>query len=283
MDIGQLINKNLDTLRSNGVLSSKFELRVLMGAILKISPAEVFSYKAHLSSTQIHDFEEMIKKRMNHCPVDKIIGKKGFYKYDFDVNTDVLSPRPDTEILLEEALQVIKEKSLYKILDLGVGSGCIILSLLADTQNTQGVGVDISDKALEIAEKNAKNLCVDKRISFINASWFDYDFCTRINDTFDIIVSNPPYIPSDEFASLDKEVKDFDPKIALDGGKDGLRDYRQICLIAKMMLKNNGYLMFEFGNGQADSVKKIGEQNSLVYQKIAKDLNGIERCIIFKK
>lgn len=283
MDIRQLIDEKLAILKNNGIASSKFELRILLGEVLGISPAEVYCYKRPLTSEQIMTLDTMIGKRIGFCPVDKIIGHKGFYKYEFAVNNDVLSPRADTEILVEEAIKIIKDKHFNKILEFGVGSGCIILSLLADTINTYGVGVDISEKALEVAKQNASRLNVDDRISLITASWFDNDIDTKAGKEFDIIVSNPPYIPSSEIKLLDKEVKDFDPIQALDGGSDGLRDYRQICKIAKQLLKDEGYILFEFGEGQADSIREIGKLNNLICKNVLKDLNGIERCIILKK
>ena len=283
MDIKQLIDEKLAFLSKKGVSSSRLELRILLAFVLKKTPDELYLYKLPLSDKQIKEFDRLVALRSEHYPVDKIIGRKGFYKYEFEVSKDVLSPRSDTEIMVEKAISLIRENNFTSILEFGVGSGCIILSLLADTENTTGVGIDISSKALKVAENNAISLGVRKRINLFQASWFDDNILEKIGQSFDIILSNPPYIPSDEINTLELEVKNFDPLTALDGGKDGLRDYRRICPIAHKLLKKGGILLFEVGEGQAERVKEIGEANGLSYQETLKDLNDIRRCIILKK
>lgn len=283
MDIRQLINEKLAFLREKGVSSSRLELKILLAFVLKKTTDELYLYKLPLSDAQIKEFDRLVALRAEHYPVDKIVGRKGFYKYEFEVSKDVLSPRADTEIMVEKAINMIRENNFNSILEFGVGSGCIILSLLADTKNTIGVGIDISSKALQIAENNARLLDVKERINLLQASWFDDNILEKIGQDFDIIISNPPYIPSDEINALELEVKNFDPLTALDGGKDGLRDYRRICLLANKILKKGGILLFEVGEGEAERVKEIGEVNGLSYQETLRDLNDIKRCIIFKK
>lgn len=283
MDIRQLINEKLAFLREKGVSSSRLELKILLAFVLKKTTDELYLYKLPLSDAQIKKFDRLVALRAEHYPVDKIVGRKGFYKYEFEISKDVLSPRADTEIMVEKAVNIIRENNFTSILEFGVGSGCIILSLLADTKNTTGVGIDISSKALKIAENNAISLGVRERINLLKASWFDDNISEKIGQDFDIILSNPPYIPSDEINTLELEVKNFDPLMALDGGKDGLRDYRLICPIANKLLKKGGIILLEVGEGQAEKVKEIGEANVLSYQETLRDLNGIERCIILKK
>ncbi len=221
-----------------------------------------------------------LQKRCNHEPLDKIIGKKEFYKSTFIVNNNVLSPRPDTEILVESTLDLIPIDAKYNILDLGTGSGCILLSLLLDRKNCIGTGVDISIDALAIAKQNAQNLKLENRVKFINKSWTDDNF---INQKFDIIVSNPPYIPSQEITLLDTEVKLHDPMLALDGGIDGYDCYKQIAKIAPLILNKNGYIILEGGYNQAEDIENIFIKQGFRSVEIIKDLAQINRCIILKK
>lgn len=223
---------------------------------------------------------QMLKRRLNHEPMDKIIGYREFYKSVFKVSRDVLSPRPDTEILVESALELMAKDKAVKILDLGTGSGCILLSLLKENPKALGTGVDISSKALEIAKENAKALNLESQTTFVNKSWTAPDF---IKETFDLIVSNPPYIPTDEIAALATEVKDNDPLTALDGGKDGLNCYQEIAKIAPSLLTKDGHILLEVGYNQAEDVIKIFKSQGFKYIKTVQDLAQINRCVILKK
>lgn len=230
------------------------------------------------------ELNSFVKQRLEHKPICKIIGNKGFYKYNFKVDENVLSPRPDTETLVEQAISIInKNNDIVDILELGIGSGCIILSLLLEFVKIHGVGVDISSKALSIAEENAKILNVINRLKLVNKSWFDDDLAESLKQTFDIIVSNPPYIRTKDIAILDNDVKNYDPILALDGGEDGLRDYHQISEISLHLLKNNGYILLEVGINQSEDVAKIFIKKGFKLIDIVKDLSGIDRCIILKK
>ncbi len=226
------------------------------------------------------ELRKAIERRLNHEPLDKIIGSKEFYKYTFSVDCNVLSPRPDTEILLEKALGLLDDNKEYNIIDLGTGSGCILLSLLKEKSKAHGIGVDISEKALAKAKENAINLNVADRVSFINKSWTEDDF---VKSEFDMIVSNPPYIPTQEIETLDVEVKKYDPITALDGGVSGLKCYEEIAKIAYQLLKKDGYILLEVGYNQAEDVANIFQENGLLLVDIAKDLAGINRCVILKK
>lgn len=282
-EINNIIKSKLNALSECGVEVSLFELKLLMADALDIDINNLRFYKDRPTQEQINKFEKHIEMKKNFWPVDKILGKKSFYKLDFEVNCDVLSPRFDTEVLIDETTSLFEKSKKLDILELGTGSGCIIISLLDEYKKASGVGIDISAKALEITQKNAINNNVADRLNLVNASWFDNDIEKKLSKKFDIIISNPPYIPSDDIKHLDNEVKNFDPMIALDGGVDGLRDYRRICLIARTLLKEGGYLVFEIGINQANDVKKIASANNLLLIKIAKDLGDIERCVILKK
>ena len=223
---------------------------------------------------------QMLHRRLQNEPLDKIIGQREFFKSVFVVNSDVLTPRPDTEILVESALKLIPENRAIKILDLGTGSGCILLSLLAERPQCTGTGVDASLKAIQTAIRNTENLNLTNRTTFVNKSWTEENFVT---DTYDIIVSNPPYIPTEDIENLDQEVKNYDPISALDGGKDGLECYRQIAKIASLILNEKGYILLEVGYNQAKDVEEIFTNQGLTSVEIVKDLAGINRCVILKK
>ncbi len=283
MTLEQLIDDKLRFLQQQNIASSRYELRLLLAEILKTDVDGIRFYKDELTAEQREEFEKYVLKRAQHCPVDKIIGHKGFYKYEFKVNENVLSPRPETELLVEEGLKFAGECSQPKILELGVGSGCVLLSVLAEMPQAFGFGADISLKALEVAKENAKRLGVENRVRWFNLSWFDENAADLLGGEFDVIISNPPYIPTKEIASLDSEVKNFDPITALDGGEDGLRDYWQIMRLASLLLKQGGRLLFELGEGQAQIVAAQDKDFGLIWEKTLKDLSGTERCIILKK
>ncbi len=269
-------------LSSSHIDSPRLEARLILSAVLACDENDSRILSCELDDLQHQKLEDMILRRLAHCPLDKILGHKEFYKYDFIVNQDVLSPRPDTEILVEAALQEMKSQQ-GSILDLGTGSGCIILSLLAEKSEWYGVGVDVSAKALTIAEKNAEKLGVESRIRWINKNWFEDDFIEVINDKFDVIVSNPPYIPDADIALLDMEVKSYDPMSALSGGQDGFDSYKKIAKLVPFLLKENGYIFLEAGIGQAGQIAEIFAAVGLKKVNIIKDLSGIERCVILKK
>lgn len=278
-----LIDNSLAFLKEKGIEISRFELKILLAAALGIEPADLPFYTADVNEAAANKFEKMVARRAEGCPVDKIIGLKGFYKYDFIVNEDVLSPRPETEIMVEKALILLKDTPSPHLLEFGIGSGCVLLSVLKELTNSRGIGIDVSAHALTVAAQNAEHLCVQNRLELKNMSWFDSAADKLGDDSFDIIFSNPPYIPSAEIPLLDKEVRAFDPITALDGGADGLKDYGRLSALAARLLKKGGFLLFEIGEGQADAVVSLAQQQGLFLYERVKDLAQTERCIILKK
>lgn len=269
-------------LASEGFASPRLEARLLIAAAAGINSNEVSS-QTKLTQDQQSKLDLMLKKRLNHTPLDKILGKKEFYKHTFITNEHVLSPRPDTEILLESALELIQKHPINHIADFGTGSGCLLLSILSEFENLHGIGIDISAQALETAKSNALNLGLDKRACFWHADWNDPNFTQHVQAPFELIVSNPPYIPSKDIDFLEPEVRDHDPKIALDGGYDGLSAYRQLARLCQKVLKPKGYILLEIGIDQAQDVIKIFQEQGLVHLSTKKDLSGIERCVVFEK
>lgn len=275
-------NTLIERLIKAEVKSPRLEARIMLAEVKGIEIAEV-SVSSDISAEEEIRLEQMLEQRSNHRPLDKILGHREFYKYDFLCNDNVLSPRSDTEILVEQAAKLIFKQNLRNVLDLGVGSGCVLFSLLADFPFLSGVGIDVSLKALEVAGKNALRLGVQNRVQLISADWNNENFCDRINKQFDIIVSNPPYIPSAEISMLAPEVKNFDPLLALDGGLSGYDAYEKIVSLAPKLLKNNGYLLFEAGYNQAQKIKIICENCNFEIVDVVNDLSGIERCVISQK
>lgn len=268
--------------RQNNIENPRLEARIIFGAVLGVDYAQICG-KEDVSPNQKKKITDFAEQRIKGKPLDKIIGIKSFYKNDFFVDENVLSPRPETEILVEKAVEIIKKHSFKRILDMGTGSGCILLSILDDCPEVTGIGIDISAKALQTAKKNTEKLGLGSRVELKHKSWSDIDFSDSFSEKFDIIVSNPPYIPIEDEKKLMTEVRYYDPKQALFGGEDGLSEYRKIAKVLPNIIKNGGYFLLEAGINQAGQIKEIFEKEGFLHKENVRDLAGIERCIIFKK
>ena len=272
----------ISALSTAHIPSPRLEARLLIAAVCQIKPDDV-NATTSITPIQAKQLSELLQQRIAHKPLDKILGHREFYKYDFKVTEDVLSPRPDTEIMVEAALDIIKKQDLKSAADFGTGSGCILLSLLKEIPDLQGFGIDKSEAALKIAQRNAELLEVENRCRFIRADWFSDDFALILPQKTDLIVSNPPYIPTAEIAKLEDEVKLFDPLDALDGGEDGMQSYKKLAEISGGLISANGYIILEIGINQAQKVQDVFETCGFNCLKIIKDFSGIERCLIFVK
>ena len=217
---------------------------------------------------------ELLSRRLVCEPISKIINKKFFYNSSFYVDESVLDPRPETELIVESVLE--NKENVKTILDLGTGSGCIAISLALELSEVIVVGSDISDKAIDVASFNSKKN--NANVTFVQSDWFK-----NITTRFDIIVSNPPYVSEGELACLPDEVKNYDPKVALNGGKDGLNGYRKIAESLNLHLNIGGLGIFEIGFGQVTDVRNIFSKFGFSVYRIKCDLNGIERVICVKK
>ena len=262
------------------------EVNILFCEVLNLSLSELV-FKAEITAKEKLKIDASVKKRLKGIPIQKIFKRAYFYGYTFFVNNNVLCPRPETELLVEEVLNCIKfaknsknnaknmQKTVkkLKILDLCTGSGCIAIATKKNCDE-EIFASDISKKAIYVARKNAKNL--DAKIKFIYSNLFQ-----NIKEKFDIIVSDPPYIKSSDIKNLDVEVKNYDPLLALDGGDDGLDFYKQIAIESKNFLNAQGFVILEVGQGQAEDVKKLFDKNGFD-SVIKKDYNNIERIVICK-
>jgi release factor glutamine methyltransferase len=223
-------------------------------------------------------FWSLIERRRTFEPVSRILGNREFYGRSFRVTPDVLDPRADTETLIGAALALAKGKGPLRVLDLGTGSGAIVVTLLAELQGITAVASDLSAAALQVAKGNAKALGVAERVSFVQANWFD-----RVDGRFDLIVSNPPYIALGDIAGLAVDVREFDPPKALDGGPDGLEAYRRIAGGAGSHLSPKGHIILEIGEGQENAVNNLFTGQGFVRESRHFDLAGHIRCLAFNR
>jgi release factor glutamine methyltransferase len=267
-------------LRRGGIETPELDARLLLCHAASLShEAYIAGARETLPPASLARFDEAIARRRKHEPVARIIGLREFYGRSFLLDPHALDPRPDTETLVEAALAIVarkgwREKKL-NILDLGTGTGCILLTLLAELPQALGAGADRSLGALRLAAANAARLGLAHRASFIAADWLD-----GIAGTFDLIVSNPPYIASAKIAELAGEVAGYDPILALDGGPDGLQAYRDIAAGAGRVLAENGSLLLEIGPTQAVAVASILRASGLNPEGVAQDLARRPRVVV---
>ena len=256
----------------------RLDVETLLQKVLNVDRLYILlNLERILSEDEEKLFNEFINERLNNRPIAYIVGNREFMGLDFYVQEGVLIPRPDTEVLVEEVIELGKNKGPINILDIGTGSGAITVSLAKYLENAKVTSVDISEIALEIGKRNAISNNVDDKITFIKSDLF-----TNIdkNMKFDIIVSNPPYIKREVIETLDKQVKDFEPYNALEGGIDGLDFYRTITSQAKDYLKKGGILAYEVGHDQSEDVSKLMEKDGYTNIYTRKDLQQIDRVVI---
>ena len=288
IDVYSIIKPEVEKLKTLGFKTASLDCRLLLSQILE-KPYPVYTHEqVNISKNEIINFQTLVKQRQKGKPVSRILNKRNFWKREFMLNGDTLDPRPDSEILIEAVLEYFPNKTqLLKILDLGSGSGCLGLSLLEEYENASIIFVDASKKTLNIVRRNSHQFRLKGRLKYINLDWHTDDWDTKLLNSadktkFDIIVTNPPYIPSNEIKFLKTEVREYDPVLALDGGNDGLDAYRSIIPKLKNLLKPDGKIFVEVGKGQENLVSKIGLQNGLLSVEYKKDLSNINRVIVFK-
>ena len=287
IDVYTLIKPEIEKLKKSGCETASLDCRLLLSKVIKKADPVYMHQDIFITDNEINKFRVLISERAEGKPVSRIINKRSFWKRDFKLNEEALDPRADSEILITTVLKYypnLHEK--LNILDLGSGSGCLGLSLLEEYKNSYVTFVDISEKSLQIAKVNAKEFSLADRSKFYNCDWNEKDWDRNLlefveQSKFDIVVSNPPYIPTNDIKLLKTEVKSFDPMIALDGGQDGLTAYKSIFLRLKNLLKDKGKVFVEIGEGQQSSVSKIGIENNFLEIGYEKDLSGIVRVIIF--
>ena len=275
MIIAELLKSGSKALKLNKIETHQLDSEVVLSNLLK-KPREnlIINLNQKVSKTVVQNFKKLISRRANREPLAYILKKKEFWSKDFFVDRSTLIPRPETELLCEKIIKIFNNKSLY-ILDIGTGSGCIILSILGELKGAKGIGIDISKKAILIAKKNRSKLDLKKKVKFFNKSIEDVNGCK-----FDLIVSNPPYIRTSDIKNLSDDVKRFEPKIALDGGKDGLDVIKKVIYKSSTILKKLGWLALEIGNGQHHKVSQILKKQNFKEKLLVKDYKNNVRCIL---
>ena len=275
MQILELINQGSNHLRNNNVKSHQLDSEILLSNLLKKQRESLLvDQSKKVSKEIIKTYRNLIIRRSNKEPIAYILKKKEFWSKDFIVTRNTLIPRPETELLSQSVIEVFKNKKIF-ILDIGTGTGCILLSLLSELSSSRGIGIDISKKTIDVANSNSKIHNLSSRSIFKVRS-----FTQLYGYKFDLIVSNPPYIKNSEIKNLSDDIKKFEPKIALDGGNDGLDVIKKVIYKSKTILKNLGTLALEIGNGQHYKVSQILKDQGFRIRILVKDYQNNVRCIL---
>jgi release factor glutamine methyltransferase len=278
--IGDLLKDGAARLATAGIDGAAREVRLLLQAAsgIPISTQIAFPERTIADAAAVQ-FGDLLERRARREPMAHILGRREFWSLAFKVTADTLDPRPDSETLVQAVLDQVPDRSAaLRLIDFGTGTGCLLLALLHELPNATGVGVDVSAAALAVAAENAAALGLAQRVASHRGDWDD-----GIDPGFDVVLSNPPYIPSGDIAGLQPEVASFEPRQALDGGPDGLDSYRRLGPAAMRLLVPGGLAAFEIGLGQGDSVRRIMTVAGLRHIATARDLAAVERCLLFRK
>jgi len=281
MRVSEAIEYCYKVLEDSKIPSAKLDSEIFVSSLVHLERSEILSnLNNNFENSLKVKLDELIARRVKREPVSYILQKKEFWKSDFFINKSVLIPRPETEVLIEMILKKIKNKNkFFNILDIGTGSGCIIISLLEELKKAKGYGVDISKKAIDISNRNRISYNLSNRLKLIKS-----DFRFQVfNKIFDIIVSNPPYIPNYQLKNLSSEIRLYEPKTALNGGIEGYDILKKVIFFSKKRLKKNGLLALEIGNNQFENIKKFLAKNSFLIVDTFKNIDQDVRCLISMK
>jgi release factor glutamine methyltransferase len=279
MNIENVLNEGIAILQKNKIANPQLDSEILLSNSIKRDKKHIIlNPKEVLNSEQLGKFKSLIERRKKGEPIAYLINKKEFWKDEFFVNKDVLIPRPDSELIIEQVLKIYSKDDQLQILDIGTGSGCILLSILKERSNFYGTGIDISKKSINVSKFNAKQLNLTNRVKFFHSSVDNFN-----NGKYDMIVSNPPYIEQLSLKYLEKDVVNFEPKLALSGGVDGFSKIRKVINKASTLIKKNGKFILEIGFNQKNKVIKILKKEGFYVNKAIKDYGNNDRCIISTK
>jgi release factor glutamine methyltransferase len=279
MNIQSAIIQGTNILKEKYIHTAKLDTEILMTEVLgKDRSYIVLNDDKNLKDENLKHFKKLIKERSFRKPIAHLIHKKLFWNSEFYVTSDTLIPRPDTELIVEQILKLTKYKNRLSILDIGVGSGCILLTILKEKKNFYGTGIDISKNCLNISKINAKNLKVDARTRFYKTDVDKFYF-----GKYDLIVSNPPYINKFDLKYLERDVVDYEPRLALDGGLDGLSEIRKVIKRSSELIKTNGKFILEIGFNQKNKVINLLKKEGFYINSTLKDLAKNDRCIVSTK
>jgi len=275
MIISDLLSSGSKILKNNKVKTHQLDSEIILSSLLKKKKEKIIiDSEKKVSRIIVNNFNKLIIRRSTKEPLAYILKEKEFWSKSFFVNRNTLIPRPETELLCDIVIKKIKNRKPY-ILDIGTGTGCILLSVLSEIKKAKGIGIDVSKAAIEVAKKNSNNFDLNQRAKFFTKSLNDI-----YNYKFDLIVSNPPYIKTSDIKNLSDDVRKFEPKIALDGGKDGLDVIKKVIYKSKTILKKLGLLALEIGYGQHYKVSQILKKQGFKEEFLVKDYRNNIRCIL---
>ncbi len=278
-NISSILIESKNYLKKNNIKSANLDSELLLSKITKKSREYLLTNQDEkIKKNKLIKFNKLIERRKKGEPIAYITNKKDFWKNTFYVNKNVLIPRPDTEILIQEILLIYPKNKSLNILDIGTGSGCIILSILKERKNFTGIGIDISKKAINVAKFNAKIHQIENRVKFLKTSVDNF-----FKGKYDLIVSNPPYINKSDFKYLERDIYEYEPFEALNGGNDGLLIIRRVIKRSSKLLKKNGKLVLEIGYDQRFKVENLLKNEEFYVNKVIKDLGNKNRCIVCTK
>ncbi len=279
MNIENILNKGTSILKANKIANPYLDSEILLSeSINRDKKHIILNPKEILENKQLNNFNSLIERRRKGEPIAYLINKKEFWKNEFYVNENVLIPRPDTELIVDQVLKIYSKNSQLQILDIGTGSGCILLSILKERTSFYGTGIDISKKSINVSKFNANRLKLNNRVKFYNSDVDNFKI-----GKYDLIVSNPPYIELLSLKYLEKDVVNFEPKLALSGGFDGFSKIRKVISKANTLIKKNGKLILEIGFKQRNKVKEILKKEGFYINRTLKDYGNNDRCIISTK
>jgi release factor glutamine methyltransferase len=279
MQLETAINKAFKELKKSCIKSAMLDSELLMSkAINKDREFIILNLKKEINEKDYLYYQELVCERSKGKPLAYITGKKYFWKYEFELDQNVLVPRPDTEIMVEYVLNFYKKKNKINFLDIGIGSGCILLSILKERKDFSATGIDISEHALKICNINAYKLGVKNRVKLFKS---DIDNFTK--GKYDLIISNPPYIKKLDLKYLEKDVVNYEPRLALDGGLDGISEIRKVISKSSELIKKSGKLILEIAFDQKEEVKQLLKNKGFYINTVIKDLAKNDRCIVSTK
>jgi len=261
-----------------GIETPELDARIILKEVLSLDDKDlILKDSLDIPDEMIEEIIAIESRRLNGEPISKIFKKRDFYNSTFLISNDVLDPRPETELIVEIANNFINKNEVKNILDLGTGSGCILLSILKENKMINGLGIDLSKDAISIAKQNSKKLNLETQSNFLVSNWM-----SSVNYKYDLVVSNPPYIASEDIKKLSKSVKIYDPILSLDGGDDGLNSYRLIASDLKRIISMNAIIIIEIGYNQSLQVIDIFKKNDFKLIKKYNDINGLDRVLTFR-
>ncbi|MDA8701688.1 peptide chain release factor N(5)-glutamine methyltransferase [Candidatus Pelagibacter bacterium] len=279
MNIKSAIVIGTNILKNQYIQTAQLDTEILMAkAIDEDKKYIILNDQKNLKNTNLKYFEKLIKERASRKPIAYLVEQKFFWNSEFTVTNDTLIPRPDTELLVDNILKLTKNKTKMNILDIGVGSGCVLLSILKEKKNFYGTGIDISKKCINISKKNAIKLKLDSRVRFYKSDVDKFSL-----GKYDLVVSNPPYIKNYNLKYLERDVANFEPKLALDGGLDGLLIIRKVIRKSSELIKKNGKFILEIGFDQKNKVINLLKKEGFYINSALKDLAKNDRCIVCTK